>query len=87
MSTGFSATEPDEEGPGGVGGLAVDLEKIAAGVRLILEGIGEDAGRAGLLRTPEYEQCRAAAARAGAALRNVEAAAVAAFNSWRTGSE
>jgi GTP cyclohydrolase I len=32
---------------------AVDLEKIAAGVRLILEGVGEDAGRPGLLRTPE----------------------------------
>ncbi|HEX7175461.1 MAG TPA: nickel pincer cofactor biosynthesis protein LarC [Pyrinomonadaceae bacterium] len=32
---------------------------------------------------PEYEQCRAAATRAGVALRDVEAAAVAAFNSWR----
>ncbi|MCA1616151.1 MAG: GTP cyclohydrolase I FolE [Acidobacteria bacterium] len=32
---------------------AVDLEKIAAGVRLILEGVGEDVGRPGLLRTPE----------------------------------
>src|SRR4051812_24869884 len=51
MSTGFSATEPDEvevekQGAG------VDLEKIAAGVRLILEGIGEDPERAGLQRTP-----------------------------------
>jgi len=32
---------------------AVDLEKIARGVRLILEGIGEDPERAGLRRTPE----------------------------------
>lgn len=30
-----------------------DLEKIAQGVRLILEGIGEDANRQGLRRTPE----------------------------------
>lgn len=34
-------------------GAAVDLEKIALGVRLILEGIGEDPERAGLQRTPE----------------------------------
>lgn len=32
---------------------AVDLEKIARGVRLILEGIGEDPDRPGLRRTPE----------------------------------
>ena len=31
----------------------VDLEKIAAGVRLMLEGMGEDAERDGLRRTPE----------------------------------
>ena len=30
----------------------VDLEKIAQGVRLILEGIGEDPGRQGLQETP-----------------------------------
>ncbi|HEY0079115.1 MAG TPA: GTP cyclohydrolase I FolE [Pyrinomonadaceae bacterium] len=30
----------------------VDLEKVARGVRLILEGIGEDADRAGLQETP-----------------------------------
>jgi GTP cyclohydrolase I len=51
MSAGYSATEPDEieetEKTAGV-----DLEKIAAGVRLILEGIGEDPSRPGLLRTP-----------------------------------
>jgi GTP cyclohydrolase I len=49
--TGYSATEPDEvevELPP----RAVDLGKIAAGVRLILEGVGEDPGRAGLLETP-----------------------------------
>jgi GTP cyclohydrolase IA len=34
-------------------GSKVDLEKIARGVRLILEGIGEDADRDGLRRTPE----------------------------------
>jgi GTP cyclohydrolase IA len=31
----------------------VDLEKIAAGVRLILEGIGEDPKRDGLQKTPD----------------------------------
>ena len=31
----------------------IDLEKIASGVRLILEGIGEDPNRDGLKRTPE----------------------------------
>ena len=31
----------------------VDLKKIADGVRLILEGIGEDPARDGLVRTPE----------------------------------
>jgi GTP cyclohydrolase I len=49
MATIFSATEPDE-GPGEGGG--VDLEKIERGVRLILEGVGEDAERPGLQRTP-----------------------------------
>ena len=52
MSRQFSATEPDEElltTPAG----EVDLEKIARGVRLILDGIGEDPERAGLQRTPQ----------------------------------
>lgn len=31
----------------------IDLEKIAAGVRLVLEGIGEDPDREGLQKTPE----------------------------------
>lgn len=35
-----------------VTGSAVDLEQIARGVRLILEGIGEDPERAGLRDTP-----------------------------------
>jgi GTP cyclohydrolase I len=34
-------------------GSNVDLEKIARGVRLLLEGIGEDPDRDGLQRTPE----------------------------------
>lgn len=40
----------DEDGAESVG--EVDLEKISRGVRLILEGIGEDPERAGLRRTP-----------------------------------
>jgi GTP cyclohydrolase IA len=45
------------DGHGQVGGLAgakgVDLAKVEAGVRLILEGIGEDLDRPGLRETPE----------------------------------
>ncbi|HEX8851995.1 MAG TPA: GTP cyclohydrolase I FolE [Pyrinomonadaceae bacterium] len=51
MATKFSATEPDEpfkEEPG----AGVDLDKIARGIRLLLEGIGEDPEREGLRRTP-----------------------------------
>jgi len=33
--------------------LAVDRDKIMAGVKLILEGVGEDLKREGLVRTPE----------------------------------
>ncbi len=52
MSTKVNTSEiPDDARSGGRG--QVDLEKIAAGVRLILEGVGEDVGRPGLLRTPE----------------------------------
>ena len=51
MATIFSATEPDE-GPEGLPKREVDLDKIEQGVRLILEGVGEDMGRAGLQRTP-----------------------------------
>jgi len=44
------------DGHGQVGGLAVprgvDLAKLEAGVRLILEGIGEDLDRPGLRETP-----------------------------------
>src|SRR5215211_1839309 len=51
MATIFSATEPDEGSEEG-GARGVDLEKIERGVRLILEGVGEDAERPGLQRTP-----------------------------------
>ena len=51
MATRFSATEPDEgleeSGPRGV-----DQEKIARGIRLVLEGVGEDPERPGLRETP-----------------------------------
>ena len=56
MSASFSATEPDDdeaEGAAVPGGLSeAALEKIAQGVRLILEGVGEDPERPGLQRTP-----------------------------------
>ena len=35
-----------------IASLKMDLEKIAAGVRLILEGIGEDPLRSGIIETP-----------------------------------
>jgi GTP cyclohydrolase IA len=51
MGTESSAIEPDEKAAGPQG-AKVDLELIARGVRLILEGMGEDPQRAGLLETP-----------------------------------
>jgi GTP cyclohydrolase I len=51
MATSYSATEPDE-GPEELPEREVDLDKIEQGVRLILEGVGEDTSRAGLRRTP-----------------------------------
>jgi GTP cyclohydrolase IA len=51
MATIFSATEPDE-GSEDAAGRGVDLDKIERGVRLILEGVGEDSERPGLQRTP-----------------------------------
>jgi GTP cyclohydrolase IA len=51
MAMRFSATEPDE-GAAEKDARGVDLEKIARGVRLILEGVGEEADRPGLRETP-----------------------------------
>jgi len=59
MGTRFPTTEPDEEMAESTptqfpeSGGDVDLDKIARGVRLILEGIGENPERPGLQRTPE----------------------------------
>lgn len=51
-SSSSNTIESDEQGA--ASSIAdVDLEKIAEGVRLILEGIGEDPARPGLQRTPE----------------------------------
>lgn len=43
----------DREPPKDREAVSVDLDKIARGVRLILEGIGEDPDRAGLKETPQ----------------------------------
>jgi GTP cyclohydrolase I len=55
MSKNSTASKPETTGEtdSGSNHSAVDLEKIASGVRLILEGIGEDPQRPGLQRTPE----------------------------------
>ena len=53
METQFSTAAPDEQVEEVQQRRQVDLELIARGVRLILEGIGEDPERAGLQRTPE----------------------------------
>src|SRR5918998_3043288 len=54
IGPGYSATEPDEDVENGVGAASrgVDLEKIARGIRLVLEGVGEDPERPGLRETP-----------------------------------
>ena len=53
MTTKFSATEPDEDDErAGAVPSGVDLEKIARGIRLVLEGVGEDPERPGLQMTP-----------------------------------
>ncbi|HEV3468895.1 MAG TPA: GTP cyclohydrolase I FolE [Pyrinomonadaceae bacterium] len=51
MATRFSATEPDE-GEAELEPRGVDQEKIARGIRLVLEGVGEDPERPGLRETP-----------------------------------
>jgi GTP cyclohydrolase I len=52
VATKFSATEPDEGAGEPSPRPGVDLEKIEHGIRLLLEGIGEDTARPGLQRTP-----------------------------------
>ncbi len=52
MGSQLSATTQDEEAKADAL-KSVDLDLVARGVRMILEGIGEDPLRAGLQRTPE----------------------------------
>jgi GTP cyclohydrolase I len=51
MSSKITSTKRKRSKPARV--PEVDLDRIASGVRLILEGIGEDPNRAGLLDTPK----------------------------------
>ncbi|HYE13025.1 MAG TPA: GTP cyclohydrolase I, partial [Pyrinomonadaceae bacterium] len=53
MATRFSATEPDDNSVDDAASRSVDLEKIERGIRLVLEGVGEDPERPGLLKTPQ----------------------------------
>ncbi len=53
MGTQDLETEPIEAKNEAADARRVDLELISRGVRMILEGIGEDPERAGLQRTPE----------------------------------
>lgn len=53
MGTQNLTTRNTEEAEVAQGPKDVDLDLIARGVRMILEGIGEDPERAGLQRTPE----------------------------------
>lgn len=48
-----SATRASTVGESSQAALKMDLEKIAEGVRMILEGVGEDASRPELLETPD----------------------------------
>jgi GTP cyclohydrolase IA len=53
MVSGFSDDEAVAATAGPTPAAGVNLELIASGVRLILEGIGEDPNRPGLLETPQ----------------------------------
>ncbi|MBA3242854.1 MAG: GTP cyclohydrolase I FolE [Acidobacteria bacterium] len=52
MATKLSATEPDED-TSELTPREIDLDKVARGIRLVLEGVGEDPERPGLQRTPQ----------------------------------
>ena len=52
MATKLSATEPDVD-TSALPPREIDLDKVARGIRLVLEGVGEDPERPGLQRTPQ----------------------------------